>query len=173
MPKSSTAMRTPSALSLLEPLDRRLDVGHDRALGDLEVDPARLDAGLAQDPVDVLLEVGSTRLPLRDVDADGDQRVQDAPLGHLPAGVLEHLQPERHHEPGLLGERDEGVRGHQPTLRVLPPHQRLEPDKASGLHRHDRLVVQHELVVVQRALKAGPKVEPVHGAACMCGSKMA
>ena len=93
MPKSSTAMRTPSALRLLEPLDRRLDVGHDRALGDLEVDPARLDAGLAQDPVDVLLEVGSTQLPLRDVDADGDQRVQDAPLGHLPAGVLEHTCP--------------------------------------------------------------------------------
>ena len=45
VPKSSMARRTPSSLRLLERRRRRVDVVEQRALGDLEADRRRVDAG--------------------------------------------------------------------------------------------------------------------------------
>ena len=53
--------------------------------------------------------------------------------------------------PVLLGQRDELVGRHQPALRVLPADQRLDAGDPPVGEPDLRLVVQHELVVVDGA----------------------
>ena len=52
-------------------------------------------------------------------------------------------------------------RGEQAALRVRPAHQRLEADRRAAAQRHDRLVVQGELVLLHRAVKFGPQPQPL------------
>ena len=49
---------------------------------------------------------------------------------------------------------------HEPAGRVLPAHERFEGDDAVLGERHDRLVLHHELVVLQRAAQVGLELEP-------------
>ena len=52
-------------------------------------------------------------------------------------------------QPGLLGERDELVRHHQPALGVLPAQQRLDAVDPAGRERRLRLVVEDELLLAR------------------------
>ena len=146
-----------------QPLDGRLDVGHDRALGDLQRDPRRHRCRCAASTSPTSPPNSARRSwrceTLMLTDRPGPATVDQSTTCRQAA--LQHPQPERHDEPGLLGKRDEGVRSDQATLRVLPAHQRLDPYHPAGRHRHDRLVVQRELAVVQGALQVGPQVQPV------------
>ena len=83
-----------------------------------------------------------------------------------------HPLADRLDQAGLLGERDEVERGHEPAVGVLPADQRLDAD-----HRHavaarlqrgvracqvdDRLVVEDELVPVDGLAQAGDHLEPL------------
>ena len=49
-------------------------------------------------------------------------------------------------EARLAGDRDELVRHDKAAARVLPAHERLDPDDATARDGHLRLVVQDELV---------------------------
>src|SRR5215210_4272902 len=48
--------------------------------------------------------------------------------------------------PVRLGKADEAIRTQAPARRVLPTQQRLESHDRSTLERHERLVIEDELV---------------------------
>jgi hypothetical protein len=58
-------------------------------------------------------------------------------------------------EPGLLGDRQERGRRHQPALWVLPPDQRLHRAHLAGPYPGLGLVVQHQLATVDGAAQLG------------------
>ena len=106
-------------------------------------------------------EVGHGQLAGADVAGDEERRerrVGGGPRHRLPAGLLEHPAADGHDEPGLLEQRQEVVREQHAGVGragVLPAQQRLDPDQLAGVDPQDRLVVQEELVVVERRLEAG------------------
>ncbi len=69
------------------------------------------------------------------------------------ARLLEHVAPERHDQPGVLGERDELERRDAAAARMVPAHQRLDGDRLAGREVHDRLVLDEQLALLQRALE--------------------
>jgi hypothetical protein len=81
------------------------------------------------------------------------------PRGALPARALEHQPPERDDEPGLLGERDEVGRRHEPALRVVPAHERLDAHGAPRLELDDGL--EDEAQLVAAGDRAGERVAQV------------
>ena len=56
------------------------------------------------------------------------------------------------------GTKSSGAR--ETSLRMLPAHERFEPFDLAGLQDDDGLVVQDELVAVDRALEVGLQLEP-------------
>ena len=77
------------------------------------------------------------------------------PARELAEGLVEHVQRERLHQPGLLGRRDEVARRDHAALRVLPAHERLDARELARAHVDLRLVVQQQLAVADRARKLG------------------
>jgi hypothetical protein len=69
------------------------------------------------------------------------------------------------HQPGRLGQRDELVRRDEAAHRVLPAQQGLHAQHAAVVHRDLGLVVQVELVRVQRPAQLGEQPEAVGGVA--------
>src|SRR5579862_4197259 len=80
----------------------------------------------------------------------------------LLAGGLEHPAPDVDDQAALLGERDEIERRDHAALRMLPTHERFDTGDALGLERDERLIVQHELAALERALELGPELELAH-----------
>ena len=62
-------------------------------------------------------------------------------------------------EPGLLGERDEVLREQVAELRMLPAHQRLDAGHGAGAEGDDRLVVEHQLALLERAAQGALELE--------------
>ena len=75
------------------------------------------------------------------------------PLLGLDAGLAQDPGTQGDDQPGGLGEGDEVERGHHAALGMLPPHQGLDAEDLPVLRVHDRLVVQHELVLLQGRAK--------------------
>ena len=73
----------------------------------------------------------------------------------LAAGGFQDPEAEIVDQPGLLGERDELLRRHQPPFRVMPAHQRLDADHLAGAQVDLRLIDQGELPLVDRAPELG------------------
>ncbi len=81
------------------------------------------------------------------------------PSRRLPAGLEQHPLADRLDEPALLGQRDELHGRHQPQLRMLPAHQRLDPAQTAVGQRHLRLVVQAQLVALHRLAQLAEQFE--------------
>ena len=64
------------------------------------------------------------------------------------------------HQPNLLDDREECVRVEQPAGGVLPAHERLRAEDGTGGHVDLRLVVQHELMVIERGVEVLDRLEP-------------
>jgi hypothetical protein len=75
------------------------------------------------------------------------------PCARLPASFAQHPLPDGHDQARLLGDRDEPGRRDQAEPRVHPPDQRLHPANIAALHVDARLVVQHELALLDRPSK--------------------
>ncbi len=74
------------------------------------------------------------------------------PFGELATGFLHDPLADLHHQAALFEQRQEVVREEHPDVRragLCPPDERLEPDECARRERHDRLVVQEELVVLE------------------------
>ena len=66
----------------------------------------------------------------------------------LAARLAQHPQADVEDEPGLLGQVDELGGRQQPSVGVLPPHQRLGADDPARRHLDLGLVVDRELAVL-------------------------
>ena len=86
----------------------------------------------------------------RDVDRDAQAvAVRDIALQarDVGAGAIQHPLRHRHDLAGLLGERNEIPRHHQPARRMAPAHQRLDAHEVPRIQIDDGLVVRLELVL--------------------------
>ena len=87
-------------------------------------------------------------------------RVLEPPLGALSQRGVEDPAGELRDRAGPLGERHELVGLQQPVLGVLPAHERLGAGDVVPLERHLRLVVQDELVALDRAPQLAEEAQP-------------
>src|SRR4029077_18068159 len=69
----------------------------------------------------------------------------------LSAAFLEHPLTQVHDEAGVLGEGDERASWEQPTRRLLPAHEGLDPFEAAGAEVDLGLVEEPQATVVDRA----------------------
>ena len=97
---------------------RGVDIAEQRAFGDFELEPGRIEAGFGEDALDHVDEVGAAELQRRDVDRDGDARPRLA----VEAGAAQHPFAERDDQPAVLGDRNELGRARS----------RRAPDASSG-----------------------------------------
>ena len=86
----------------------------------------------------------------RQIHADGDVEPAVPPRATLPNGGAQHPVRQLLDQPGLFGKRDELIRRNQPALRMFPAHQRLDPLAAPCAQVDFGLVVQNQLVVLDR-----------------------
>jgi hypothetical protein len=103
-----------------------------------------------------LRQIVRVELDRRHVDGDTDVA---RPLRRHAQRLAQHPLADRHDEPGRLGGRDELVRAQEAPVRVLPADQRLEAGNLVALDVEQRLKVESELAVGQRA--AQPALEVV------------
>ena len=86
----------------------------------------------------------------------------------------QHPVADRHDQPGLLGERDELAGEHEPALRMAasaPAPRRRSTRRRRGRHR---LVVQHDLVALERAAQLRPPARSRSDTcSCIAASKSA
>src|SRR5687768_1493406 len=69
----------------------------------------------------------------------------------LPAGFAQDPAAERHDDAGVLGELDEIGRLRETAFGARPPYEGFEGGKALAAgERHDRLIVQLEVAVLDR-----------------------
>lgn len=66
-------------------------------------------------------------------------------------------------EPASLGDGDELLRRHPPTLRVLPAHEGLESDYRPVAEIDDRLVVKREIARVEPTVELVPELDARRG----------
>ncbi len=76
-------------------------------------------------------------------------------------GLANDPAADRNDQSAFFQQRDEGVGRHQTIARVVPPQQRLDPDHPIVGKLDDRLVMQHELAVIERPPQLlGDRVSP-------------
>src|SRR3954451_860669 len=103
--------------------DRRrlFRVADQHALGDLELEPGRLDAVLGQGLAHRLDQAVLAELDRGEVDRDAKAR----PADQVAAGLADHPGADRDDEAGLLGDRDDLAGQDQAALGMAPAQQRL------------------------------------------------
>ena len=72
------------------------------------------------------------------------------PARELAAGLAQHPAPERDDQPALLGDGHERARQHDALAGVAPAHERLDGHDAALVEVDERLVVELELVALER-----------------------
>ena len=82
------------------------------------------------------------------------------PLEHLAAGAFLHPAPDRLDQAAVLGDRDEVAGVEQAALGVAPAHQRLEAGDLAAAQGDQRLVVELELVALERLAQLALDLEP-------------
>lgn len=82
-------------------------------------------------------------------------RTDGRPPRSYPACLTEHPLTDWDDAAGCFGNRDEHVRHHKTTCRMLPTQQRLEPDHRARLQFDDRLIVKVELLIGQSCGEVG------------------
>ncbi len=92
-------------------------------------------------------EIGFGQLLGRDVDVNPDML---GPFCGFAAGLLHHPLADRHDQTGVLRQRNE-LAGTDRAVDVAgPAHQRFEADNLFGVGIDHRLVVERQLVVLER-----------------------
>ena len=163
----------PDAAQVVELGHRDLALAGEHRLGDLEHEPVRLQAAAAQRARDRAREPWRREVARGHVDVHGRRGElgvvgeDAAPVRELAAGEHEDLRAERHGEPRRLGGGEELRGGEQAVVGVLPAHERLDGGDRAGRQVEDRLVVQAQLAVGERAAQAlldlrGVQQAPAH-----------
>ncbi len=120
------------------------------ALGHLEGQRRRREAGFAQDVRDDLDEIGLLDLLRREIDRHLHRASELAlPFGHLSAGAPQDLLTEGDYLAAALGDRNELRRADASEPLVRPARQDLGAGDGAGVQVDDRLVGDVEFVVAQ------------------------
>ena len=127
----------------------------------------RVEAGAGDDLGDGRRQVAVGDLAGGEVDGDVEGARVGAllvPLEDLAAGALLDPAADRLDQAAVLGDRDELGRVEQAALGVLPAHQRLEAADLAGAKVDHRLVVERQLVALERVPQLALDLEPAHRA---------
>ena len=119
-------------------------------------------AGLGQDVAHLVDDLGTRELTRRQVHGHVERRLHRElalQLDRVAARLAEHPAADRDDQPGLLGERDELERLHDAAVGVDPADQRFDAGDPARVQLDHRLVVQDELVVLERALQVGLQLQ--------------
>ena len=95
----------------------------------------------------------------RHVHRDGERLAVALPYRGLQDRLAQHPQREVAREAGALERRDELRRRQDAARRMAPAHQRFDRDERAVARRHDRLVMEHQLVLDDRLLQLEANVE--------------
>ena len=90
MPKSSTESSEADRRKSIEHRSRAVDVGHDRALGDLQADGARIDLVLPGEPLEVVRKLEIEKIDRGEIDRELELGAEVLPAPDLPERELEH-----------------------------------------------------------------------------------
>ena len=129
MPKSSRTRPHAELAQRLQRGDRRRRLLDQDALGDLQPQVDRVEAGAGEDLGDRRRQVAVGDLAGGEVDGDVERALVGAllvPLEDLAAGALLDPAADRLDQAAVLGDRDELAGVEQAALGVLPADQRLE-----------------------------------------------
>ena len=148
-------------LELVQGAGAVLRVLHGAALGDLQLQEFGWELRLHEHPANTLNQVELLELRDREVDRKRD-RIETAvvPGLGLHACRAQHPESYRRHHACVLRKGNEIGRRNQTQLGVLPSQQRLEPGNLQAAQIDDRLVVDHQLIVEQRAPQAVLEGDP-------------
>ncbi len=143
------------------------------ALGDLQRQPGRREAGVAQDLDDVVGEVAGEDLVHGDVHRDAEVVVpgQVPPAFRGPAGAAQHLEADLVDRARLLGQRDEHVRGHGRLAGPAPPRERLQHRRPPRAQVDDRLEGDVDLAALDGAGQLLLQARPVRGLRPACPAR--
>ena len=115
-------------------------------LGELDDEPLRLQPVLGERGVDLADEAGADDVTGGDVHRHG----REVPTGDLRARLADDPRGEVVHDRRMRHRRQEVVRHEQQVGLMLPTQQRLDATDPAGTGRDDGLVVQDELVGLER-----------------------
>ena len=161
MPKSSSARLHAEVGEVGQHVAGALRVVEHQRLGDLEREHRRRQTVLLEQPGDVRGRAQVEQVLDGEVDRDVQVEAVDPPLGDLRQRRLEHVQGQRPHQRRVLGVRKERAGAAQAVHGVLPAHERLDAGDAAGREIDLRLVVQDQLVALERAAQLGDQGQPL------------
>src|SRR5690606_18008099 len=120
-----------------------------KGFGDFQFQAVKLEITLPHLAQQALAEIGLTQLQSRDVNRHPRRAALRLPALQFIKGEIQHFPAEFDDKAAALSQGYETIRVEQAELRMLPAHQRLIADDLHRLQANLRLVVQHELVLVQ------------------------
>src|SRR5580700_4130405 len=101
-------------------------------------------------------EILGTQLDRGSIDRNAQRRKACVlPAARLPAAFAQNPAADRHYEAALLGDRNEMTGRDQAALRMTPADEGLRAHDRTRLEIDLRLVVQHELLLLQGVTQAG------------------
>ena len=154
------ARRTPRLWICVEQLDGPVDILHHHALGDLELKQLR----------GIRSSAARRRCPAADfrrgtgaatVDRHRDGGKPCAARPYFARTRSEHPAPDRNDQPGFLGEGNELHRRQVAEFRVSPAQQRLDAVDPASRNVELRLIVQRELIELERVTQTGFEHQPL------------
>ena len=162
MPKSSMAIWMPRLTIPFEHAHGTRDVLHHHAFGDLELEQVRRHAADRQRLIDVLQQAFVDELARRKVDRHRDRPPPFALPDHvLRAGLPEHPAADRNDQAGFFGKRNEFARRQHRSVLMAPAQQRLDAGDRAGVQIDLGLVMQQQLVALQRVPEVRLHREPL------------
>ncbi len=145
MPKSSIDREIPLRCERLEDAKCMVGIGHDRALGQLELQTFRRDTGLFEQLRDDPGEARFEEAARRDVDGYSHHKAVVGPAAVLLERGAHDDPGQRPDDAGPLRQWHKSARRRYPMVRVLPSHQGLHPGNAARCRVRLGLVVEDDL----------------------------
>ena len=137
---------------------------HDHAFGDLELEQARRHATDRQRLIDVLQQAFVDELARRKIDRHRDRPHSLALPRHvLQASLPEYPTTDRNDQAGFFRKRNEFARRQHGSILMAPAQQRLDAGDLAGDQIDLGLIVQQELVALQRVTEVRLHREPLDG----------
>ena len=154
----------PRSLSFLEDSAGKIDVLHERALGDLHGDQFRVDVRPLDHGQDRFREVFFPELDRGKIDGHRDRRISLVqPGADLRAHRIRDPLADLDDQARVLEHGNELVRGNDALVRAVPPDEGLHAHQLLGMDVPVGLIVEHELPVLVGVEQALVDRDELHG----------